>query len=145
MILLPYFSTFIVFLRNCLPYSSLSFSRSFRSSFISYFLPPSAIVLLPSFWPLLLPPPCLVSPRICSSPVASLCPLSLFSRVFFLPSPTWWSPTISPSDLLPRRPRRGSQREITLINWSISKARSSSVRGYLRIYTLREGRKGVPQ
>lgn len=41
---------------------------------------------------------------------------------------------------------RGSRVEITLINWSISKARSSSVREYLWIYTPPlEGRKGVPQ
>lgn len=142
--------TFIVFLRDCLPYSSLSSSRSFYSFFISYFPPPFAIVLLPPSaspslaLPLLLPAPCPVSSRIYSSPW-SLSILSLFSRVFFFPSPTRWSPTISPSDLFPLRPRRGSRREITLINWSISKAQSSSVRGYLRIYTLREGRKGVPQ
>lgn len=54
------------------------------TSSISYFLPPSAIVLLPPAWSLLLPPPCPVSPRIYSSLVASLCPLvsSLASSFF---------------------------------------------------------------
>lgn len=73
--------TFIVFLRDCLPYSSLSFSRSFHSSFISYFLPPSAIVFLPPAWPLLLPPPCPVPPRIYSSLMTSLYPLALLARL----------------------------------------------------------------
>jgi len=40
----------------------------------------------------------------------------------------------------PARPRRGSRREITLINWSISEARSSSVRGYPRGSTRCERR-----
>jgi hypothetical protein len=46
------------------------------------------------------------------------------------------SPAPSPSCPIPVRPRRGSRREITLINWSISEARSNSVRGYLRGSTL---------
>lgn len=81
---------FIVFLRDCLPYSSLFFSPPpVLTSSISYFLPPSAIVLLPPAWSLLLPPPCPVSPRIYSSLVASLCPFasSLASSFFPLRQP----------------------------------------------------------
>lgn len=134
---------YCVFTRLSTVLFSLSFSRSFHKSFIFYFLPPRS--------PSCHPPGlyyCLLHARFLHGSIRLSWPLSvllLFFRVLFLPSPTRWSPTISPSDLLPLRPRRGSRREITLINWSISKARSSSVRGYLRIYTLREGRKGVPQ
>lgn len=134
-------------LRNCLPYS---FLFSLLSGLISYFSLSYTAVLLP-FYPLFFLSLCglsflSVSSRIYFSLVVSPSSRSILA-ISFSSSPTRWFPTISPSDflLLLLRPRQGSRREITLINWSISKARSSSTRGYLRIYTLREGRKGVPQ
>lgn len=82
------YRTFIVFLRDCLPYSSLSlsFSCSFHRSFISYFLPPRS--------PSCHPPGlyyCLLHARFLHGSIRLSWPLSvllLFFRVFFLPSPT---------------------------------------------------------
>lgn len=144
---LPYSSpsySFIVFLRNCLPYSFLFFT-SFRSSRISYFPLSSAILLLP-LYPLFFLSLCGLPAFSVSSRIYFFLVVSLSSRftlaISFSSSLNRWFPTISSSDfllLLLLRPRQGSRREITLINWSISKARSNSMRGYLRIYTLREG------
>jgi len=126
-------------------FSLFHFVRSFRSSLISYFSLSSTAVLLP-LYPLFFLSLCGLSSFSVSSRIYFFLVVSPSSRstlaISFSSSPTRWFPTISPSDfllLLLLRPRQGFRREITLINWSISKARSNSVRGYLRIYTLREG------
>lgn len=81
------------------------------TSSISYFLPPSAIVLLPPAWSLLLPPPCPVSPRIYSSLVASLCPFASSLASSFFPRqpgdlrrfPRATSPPSTPPSRIPTR------------------------------------------
>lgn len=145
-ILLPYTSSshsFIVSLPklSTVFFSLFHFVRSFRSS-----LSLSSTAILLPLYPLFFLSLCGLSSFSFSSRIYFFLVVSPSSRstlaISFSSSPTRWFPTISPSDfllLLLLRPRRGSRREITLINWSISKARSNSVRGYLRIYTLREG------